>query len=45
MPGLPTKHFKSDLVIGFWQRRLNFLHDRICYWLQNEEWQKARLPP
>lgn len=31
--------------IEFWQGRLNRLHDRICYSLEDEEWKIKRLSP
>ncbi|AAP95204.1 pyridoxine/pyridoxamine 5'-phosphate oxidase [[Haemophilus] ducreyi] len=31
--------------IEFWQGRPSWLHDRICYWLVENEWLKERLSP
>ena len=31
--------------IEFWQGRSSRLHDRIHYWLENNEWKKERLSP
>lgn len=31
--------------LEFWQGRTSRLHDRIHYWLENNEWKKERLSP
>lgn len=47
---VPRPHYWGGYVvipdrIEFWQGRPSRLHDRICYQLENGEWQKVRLSP